>query len=392
MKIILLYICLIPILAMGQLNKKNAFQLTGTVNDVQEAVDGIIYLRFVQDTTPILDSARIVDGRYSFSGKLQYPVQASLKFKVDKSLDAEDSGRRSLKDYELFFYIDAGNIALASSSSLRMSTVNGSKSEADRLTLDSLGKPFYNSFNDLYKVEGQPAYQAKDADAIKKYELKREKIFFGLDAVNKSFIMNNPSSGVAFDILREYCRIQLDPAEIEPLFNALLPAVKNSKEGKLFAKRLATAKKTAVGTMAPEVRLKDKYGEDVLLSSLKGKYVLIDFWGSWCQPCRASHPHLKALYDAHKHQGFEIFGISTERGALEAQRSKWIKAMEEDGMDWVNVLLDEDDGKDYLTDFSIEAFPTKILIDRSGKVIAKFIGGSQTNIKLLDQQIASIFN
>lgn len=392
MRIILLYICLLPSLAMGQVEKKKAFQLTGVVNDVQEAVDGIIYLSFQQDTTRMLDSARIVDGRYTFKGTLQYPVLASLKFKVASSVDAEYEGRRMLKDYERFFYIDAGDINLVSSSSLRLSSVSGSVPEADKVAVDSLSKPYYNTFNDLYKKEGQPAYQAKDAAAIQRYELKREKIFFGIDALNKSFIVENPSSGLAFDLLREYCRIKLDPVEIEPMFTALSAAVRNSKEGKLFAKRIANAKKTAVGTMAPEVRLKDKDGADVLLSSLKGKYVLVDFWGSWCQPCRASHPHLKTLYDAHKNKGFEIYGISTERGSLDAQRSKWIKAMEEDGMDWVNVLLDEDDGKDYLTDFSIEAFPTKILIDRSGMVIAKFVGGSQTNIELLDQKIASIFN
>lgn len=121
---------------------------------------------------------------------------------------------------------------------------------------------------------------------------------------------------------------------------------------------------------------KDVNGKGVDFKALKGRYVLLDFWGSWCRPCRASHPHLKELYAKYKDKGFEIIGISSEHAKTPEERHKlWTTAIAEDGLTWLQVLNNENAEKfDAVKEYSVTAFPTKILLDREGNVIGRYVG------------------
>jgi thiol-disulfide isomerase/thioredoxin len=125
----------------------------------------------------------------------------------------------------------------------------------------------------------------------------------------------------------------------------------------------------------------DINGNKIDLKATHAKYVLLDFWGSWCHPCRASHPHLKELYAEYKDKGFEIIGIAQEAAKDSAQQVKnWETAVKEDGLTWRQVLNNKN-GKqfDAVTEFGITAFPTKILLDSEGNIVATFIGNSGRN-------------
>lgn len=120
---------------------------------------------------------------------------------------------------------------------------------------------------------------------------------------------------------------------------------------------------------------KDKNGKPVDFKALKGKYVLLDFWGSWCGPCRKSHPHLKELYEKYKDKGFEIVGIAQEKSANLEDRLLWTKAIEEDGLPWIQVLDNENRAKfDAVSQYGVTAFPTKILLDQEGNIIGRYTG------------------
>jgi len=120
---------------------------------------------------------------------------------------------------------------------------------------------------------------------------------------------------------------------------------------------------------------KDDKGKPVNFDALKGKYVLLDFWGSWCGPCRASHPHLKELYAKYKDKGFEIVGIAQEHSALPADRLLWTEAIAKDGLPWIQVLNNENRDKfDVVSEYGVTAFPTKILLDKGGNIIGRYIG------------------
>ena len=122
------------------------------------------------------------------------------------------------------------------------------------------------------------------------------------------------------------------------------------------------------------------------LANLRGKYVLLDFWGSWCGPCRASHPHLKALQAHYGPQGLEVINIAQENGA--DARKIWLKAVEEDQMTWTQILNNEDrEVCDVVKLYGITAFPTKVLIDPEGKIIVKTVGESAP----IDEKLKEVF-
>jgi thiol-disulfide isomerase/thioredoxin len=126
---------------------------------------------------------------------------------------------------------------------------------------------------------------------------------------------------------------------------------------------------------------KDMNGNKIDLKATHARYVLLDFWGSWCHPCRLSHPHLKELYAQYKDKGFEIIGIAQEAGKDTAQQVKtWEKAVQEDGLTWRQVLNNKNGEQfDAVTEFGIASFPTKILLDSDGNIVATFIGYSGRN-------------
>jgi len=203
---------------------------------------------------------------------------------------------------------------------------------------------------------------------------ERERLAKENDKIQHNFIVNNPGSLLALDILSQrFMKYSLD--EFEKLFTGLSKSVKESVKGKAVAERIAAAKATQPGKPAPKFSKKDKDGKIISLDNLKGKYVLIDFWGTWCQPCRASHPHLVQLYNKYSPMGLVFINVAQE-GNLRA-RDKWLKAIEDDGLVWTQILNDEDiDDCNMVNLFSIQAFPSKVLIDPQGNIIKTWIGDS----------------
>ena len=123
----------------------------------------------------------------------------------------------------------------------------------------------------------------------------------------------------------------------------------------------------------------DINGRTLSLSSFRGKYILLDFWGSWCVPCRKGNPHLIELYDHYKDKGFDIIGIAKDDNTKDA----WIKAVEKDKLPWHQILCEHLDIK-----YNVTSYPTKILIDKNGLIIGRF---GEDEIEL-DRQLKLIFD
>ena len=124
---------------------------------------------------------------------------------------------------------------------------------------------------------------------------------------------------------------------------------------------------------------KELWGRAIQPDTLKGKYVLLDFWGSWCGPCRASHPHLKELYGKYKSRGFEIIGIDQEHAqTAEECRNLWTTAVAKDSLPWLQLINNERMADfDAVTQYGVSAFPTKILLDKEGNVLVRFVGNGK---------------
>lgn len=141
--------------------------------------------------------------------------------------------------------------------------------------------------------------------------------------------------------------------------------------------RVELLKKTAIGQIAPEIVQNDPFGKRVTLSTLRGKYVLIDFWASWCRPCREENPNVVRLYNKFKTKGFDIFSVS-----LDDNRDAWTKAINDDKLLWTHVSDLAKWNSSVVKDYNIEAIPFTVLIDKDGKIIGKNLRGNELEKKL----------
>ncbi len=149
------------------------------------------------------------------------------------------------------------------------------------------------------------------------------------------------------------------------------------KYGKEFVQYVEKMKVTAVGQVAPEIELPNPDGQVIKLSSLRGKFVLIDFWAKWCGPCRRENPNVVMAYNKFKDKGFEVFGVSLDRN-----KEDWVQAIAEDGLTWTHVSDLKYFESKAATDYNISAIPFSILVDKEGKIIAKNLRGAALDKKL----------
>ncbi len=192
----------------------------------------------------------------------------------------------------------------------------------------------------------------------------------------QSFIHKHPESYVSLYVLANQFNAYTADGYAKA-FEGLSPHLRSLRATTGLKKKIADLKITAAGTVAADFQRTDQYGKQVKLSDLRGKYVLLDFWGSWCVPCRRSHPHLKELYRDYKDKGFEILAVANEKKGenLEERKKSWLEAIDKDGIPWIHVLADEGNGApDILKTYGIEGFPTKILLNREGKIVMRTLG------------------
>jgi len=326
---------------------------------------------------------------FIFSGNLTEPVIATFASR-------HPGARYELSKGGMFMPAPNLEIILSDKTAIRISgnaeelykaTVKGDKANEELNALRQKEMPLVSQAWELRK---KSAGMRKPEDSTTKKALIAEMNAANdqLVVMRKKFIADHPNSFVSVMLLT---RLQGDyePGAYEQAFNKLSGAYKDTYLGKYLASRISGAKATSEGATAITFTKKDNHGEPFTLSSLKGKYVLLDFWGSWCGPCRASHPHLKEIYAKYKDKGLEIVGIADEKANdLNEAKAAWLKAIQDDGINWIQVLNNYDKKTtDLAMAYGITGFPTKILLDKNGKVLFKLVGNGGDE---LDQKLKAI--
>jgi thiol-disulfide isomerase/thioredoxin len=319
---------LFAVIASLSVSAQHPYSLTVKVRDIPD--NTWFYLESTsREGGKKLDSATTSGGMMLFKGQLPTPVVRVLLRNKD------------LSNYKVF-WLDAGDVEMtASNGKFRQGEVRGSATQDQEDILDRMIKKMGDE---------------------KKASLE--------------FIRQYPGSTVSANILDVYASTW-GKKTTEEYFQLLSPEMKRSEYGLRIDRFLQLNRDIKPGDQFTDFTQPDAEGNAISLSSLKGKVVLLKFWGSWCGPCRAAHPKLKEIYDLYKDKGFEILGVAAERS-----RDDFLTAIKQDNLTWPNVTDLKGDLNEAALIYGVSYYPTNFLINKEGLIIARDIKGEALRKKL----------
>ena len=191
-----------------------------------------------------------------------------------------------------------------------------------------------------------------------------------------NYIAGHPESAFSLDLLDEYCRLGTYEV-VQPMYKKLGKKMKATAQGKRVTDRVAILSNSAVGKTMKEFTESDVNGKPVTLATFKGRYVLVDFWASWCAPCRGEIPRLIKTYEAFKGQNFTVLSIS-----LDDNKQLWQNAMASHRMPWTQVSNVKGWNDELSVYYGLKGIPSTLLIDPDGKIIARDLRGMMLSKKL----------
>lgn len=329
-----------------------------------------------------MDSTEVKNGQFRVSGHIAEPTRIFLEGDVQVK-DMNDPNFTS-------FYVDPAEIFVSLvSNDFKNAVITGSKTQDENVELTKLmepvqqeWEPFAREFEGLAKNYRDALKAKKDEriiDSLKKIvDDFREKYTPFSDRINKiqrGFFEKYPESFItALQLPQHVIYLPLDTLQL--YYDQLGAVTQQTSAGKKFAKQVDDLRGSSAGSMAKDFTAMELRGSQLALSDYKGKYVLLDFWASWCVPCRKGNPHLKDLYAKYKNRGIEFIGVADD----DDKPDKWKAAITKDKIDgWKHVLRGlkrknnaYDTSHSINEKYGIQSLPTKILIDPQGKIVGRY--------------------
>ncbi len=211
-------------------------------------------------------------------------------------------------------------------------------------------------------------------------------------ALRSEYIDQHPTAFASLCMLQSM-GLLFTPEQMLAKFNSLDERLRNSATGSSVLEKIESNRNTAIGKPVIPIRQAGLDGEMVDVQAMKGKVVLIDFWGSWCVPCRQSHPSMKEMYATYKDRGLEIIGIANEIAGgskpMETQLKNWRKAINDDGILWKHILYDPA-VSDLVKAYDIGGYPTKFLVGKDGTFLMRLLGNSPQNHEILKKKLEEL--
>ena len=374
-KIAFLSICCL--LAMSSCTDENSpsFTLKGKLGNWSDPAT--IYLSYWDDGNEYLDTTRLSKGNFSFEGTIGEPAPARLIL----DYTGEGMGQAAQAGHILYLYLENGTVKMKSPDSLQNSQfVNSPINEAHLAYLDFIG----GQIQDLAARMNEKVMQAtpeQQNDSAFNAQLNQEyrQLLDERTQKQQQYVRDHHDSYFSVVALSESVSSDFDVEEIEPLFLSIDEKYRTSFPGKAFAQRIEAAKTIGIGKKAPGFTQNDPDGNPVSLSDFQGKYVLLDFWASWCGPCRQENPNLVKAYAAYKDKGFEILGVSLDN---KDGKEAWVKAIEKDGLTWTQVSDLNSWNNEVARSYGVRAVPQSYLIDPQGVIVAQNLRGEALEAKL----------
>ena len=371
MQKILISLSVILLLSFCDGNKKNSsFQLKGTLSDSKAET---LYLEKLGSAKQVIIDSVILDENGNFEFTNYTPKIGFYRIKTnDKNfamlvLDSADKVTitGSVKDLGNTFKVEG-----SPETTIFIEYNNLSKSRD--IKLDSLNKEFQL----LMETNKMDSKRMDSLSAI--FETPYNSI------INQSNILMVDKISKNTNMYSSIMAIQaLDPDKYSDLYKSLDAGLSKKfpkdKNVIMFHEVVERMLSTNIGQFAPEISLPSPDGKEIALSSLKGKLVLIDFWASWCGPCRKEMPNVVKIYSKFKNKGFEIYGVS-----LDQDKEKWMEAITKDGINWPQVSDLKYWDNVAARIYNVQGIPYTVLIDKDGKIIAKNLRGQELEKKIAE--------
>ncbi len=369
---ILILSALLPLFAAAQ---NPNFTITGKIGNLNKPAK--IYLDYSSDGVGKSDSCELVDGTFKFTGHIENIASGRITLSREGIRDKEIYGAGGLGDV-IYPSFGKENIRINSADSLFNAKWTNSKVYDESIAfIKAVGPPVmtihHHANAALTRATPEQKadtlfFKALDKKVTEMQASRRKKIV--------EFALANPNSYFAMYSLSE-ANYLAKPEVILSVFNKMSEALRLSYNGQSLYKMLSADKVTALGATAPNFTQKDVDGKPVSLSDYKGKYVLVEFWASWCAPCRAESPNLLKQYAAYKDKGFEILGVS-----VDSDKAKWLEAIKKDGLTWTQVSDLKGWESDARKVYGISGVPANFLVSPDGKIVGAHLTGEKLNQKL----------
>ena len=344
-------------MTLAACNAQSGYKVTGTVEGMP---DGKAIIATVNGSTlDTLAKADVKNGSFEFTGNVSEPTGAYIMV----------IGQRGA----IPFMLENANITI-------------SAGQAGLTVTGSEGQKIYDQFMAINATAQQEAmklqqeFQAANGDQAKIQAIQEAyaKLMTDVQAKETELIKANPDSYVSAFVIASGMG-QMEYEQLKERYNLLGEKAKAGAQGKAIAAQIAKLESTAIGQIAPNFTISTPEGESISLYDIKGKVKLIDFWASWCGPCRGENPHVVEIYKEYHPKGLEIFGVS-----LDNNKEAWVKAIADDGLVWKHGS----DLKGWQSApaqlYSVTGIPHTVLLDENNKIIAKNLRGDELKQKIAE--------
>lgn len=326
-----------------------------------------IFLSYRQSGQIVDDSTIVHKGKFGFKG--------NVNSKVRGYLCRNDNPKYAAELFDSFsIYIEAGQIKLYSTDTLSNSIIAGTPSNNDYAKLLSALDPLNKQIKKLNDIKSE----LKDTVLLNLTQTKLETAYYDTFPIQFKFIDTHPNSYVSLLTLAHMARFGKYLPQVEKSFTRLSTELKIMPEGEEIIRKIKEGKKITIGTMAKDFTQNGADGKPIKLSDYKNKYVLVDFWASWCGPCRAENPNILTVYKKYNLKNFTVLSVS-----IDTDKMNWLDAIKEDKLPWMQVSDLKAKNEAALL-YGITSIPANVLIDPSGKIIAKDIKGLELRDKIAE--------